>query len=348
MTEPDNAGKAPARGRGAFAYTGLRVAAFFAVIIALALFIYALPALFNREALGAGTISIGFLLITPTCIGAIASLLSDPSGVRTRRYHILHLPLLIAGIVTLLGLIVLREGIICVAMLLPLWLPAISLGGYAVHRLHRRFHQRNSITTTFLFSFAALATLAGPAPFSTGQDYRVERAIIIDASADEIWPHLESIPAIRPGEGRWNITQGLLGVPRPVSARLENLPEQSGAGAVRFARWGGGIAFEEHVFRNVPGQEMQWAFVFPDPTLQAHIDRHIDPAGPHLQIRSGGYRLEALADGRTRVTLHTDLTLNTQLNAYPALWAHFMLGDIQQNILEIIRTRAESAGVTSP
>lgn len=338
MTNPEETREAPVRTPGVFAYAGLRVGGFFVLIIAIAALIYALPALFNQQPLGAETISIGFLLVTPTCIGAIASLLSDPSGTRSRLYHILQLPLIIAAIVAGVGLLVLREGIICVAMLLPLWLPAISLGGYGVYRLHRRFHRRNNIHTTFLVGIAALATLAGPHPFSAGQDYRVESAIIIDAPADEIWPHLESIPSIAPGEGRWNATQNLLAVPRPVAARLEG----SGAGAIRFAEWGGGIAFEEHITRHLPGREMTWDFVFPDPTLHAHVDRHIDPAGPHLQIRNGGYTLEPLADGRTRVILHTELTLNTQLNVYPALWAHFMLGDIQHNILEIIRVRAEA------
>lgn len=323
--------------KGIFAYTALRIVGVFALILAIAVLIYAIPAMFNQEELGAGTISIGFLLVTPTCIGAIASLLSDASGTRSRLYHILKLPLLVAVIVTVAALLILREGVICVVMLLPLWLPAMGVGGYIVHRLHKRFHRRNNISSTFLVGIAAFATLAGPVPFSTAQDYRFERAVIIAASPEEIWPLLESIPDIGKGEGNWNITQNLLAVPRPVSAQLEG----RGEGAVRHARWSEGIVFEEHVTRHEPGKEIAWDFVFPDPTLHAHVDRHIDPYGPHLKVQRGGYLLEQLAEGRTRVTLYTEITLDTQLNAYPALWAHLMLGDIQGNILEIIRSRAE-------
>lgn len=327
----------PGSRRGAFGYTALRLFGALGIVLLIALAIYLLPALVFGSNAGAGTVSVGFLLITPVCLGAIASLLSDMPGNRSMLYHTLKLPLLLAAIVSAFGLLILREGMICVVMLLPLWLPAISLGGYLVKRLHRRFHAKYSVHTTFLTGLAALATLAGPAPFSAEQVYRVESSLIIAASPENIWPHLESLTGLSPEEGRWNITQDLLQVPRPVSARLEG----QGIGAIRYAEWDSGITFEEHITEYVPNREMRWHFVFPDPTLHHHVDRHIDPNGDHLNVRSGGYTLEPLSEGRTRLHLHTEITLNTQLNAYPALWANFMLGDIQKNILTLIRDRAE-------
>lgn len=325
----------PAVRLGAMAYAGVRLALVFGLLLVLIFAIYRLPGLVRNAELGVATVSAGFMLVAPFCLGALVSLLADPEGKRSTIFHMLVLPSAVSGIVTLAGAVVLREGLLCIVMLIPVWFAALSLGGLMIHSFHTQFHDRGRMNAAILAGVAALASAIGPDLLSVSHDYRFERTIIVDAAPEEIWPHLESLTDIGPAEGRWTITQNLLAVPRPVSARL--------IGEVRYAEWEGGVRFEEHITKREPGRLMEWEFVFPDPSLQQHVDRHIDPDGRHLKVSRGGYLLEPLPDGRTRVPLHTAIRLDTQLNPYPAMWARLMLGDIQDNILEIIRTRAESA-----
>lgn len=320
-------------------FAGLRLSGVFVILLILMAALYALPGFARGETVGNATVSIGFLLVAPFCIGAIASLVADPAGENSATFHALWTPLALLLLAVGVGIFFLREGMICVIMLAPLWMAMLSAGGYMVHSFHKQFHRRNRMNAALFASLAALFSVAGPEPLSSVQTYRFEQTIIINATPEEIWPHLESLSRIEPSEGRWTFTQDVLGVPRPVSAFLE----KTHSGEVRFAEWENGVRFEEHITRNEPGRAMEWNFVFPDPTLHHHVDQHIDPNGEQLKVHAGGYRLDRLANGRTRLALHTTLSLNTQMNYYPAFWAQLMLGDIQANILEIVRDRSEAS-----
>ena len=77
-------------------------------------------------------------------------------------------------------------------------------------------------------------------------------------------------------------------------------------------------------------------FDFGDSAGWEFTDAHLNPGSKHMQIRRGGYRLERLAGGKQRLTLHTDYTARTHLNSYAALWGELFLGDISENLLETI------------
>jgi hypothetical protein len=106
-------------------------------------------------------------------------------------------------------------------------------------------------------------------------------------------------------------------------------------------QWGDDIQFEERITALAPGKTIQWDFAFPDNSVQAYTDRHIAPDGPLLKIASGGYRLERLDPGKTRLTLHTTYHMRSRLDWYLGWWGEVMLGDVQDNVLAIIKQRAE-------
>ena len=160
---------------------------------------------------------------------------------------------------------------------------------------------------------------------------------MVHAPPERVWPRLLSIPDIGADEGRWNVAHDLLGVPRPTEARLV----RRGVGFVRLAQWGRNVRFEEHIGSVDPGRSITWAFAFPDGSVQQHTDRHIAPKGFHLDMSTGGYRLEPLPGGRTEVTLRTQYALRSPVNAYAAWWGELLLGGIQDNVLGIVKDRAE-------
>ena len=92
---------------------------------------------------------------------------------------------------------------------------------------------------------------------------------------------------------------------------------------------------------DVAGRRIAWDFAFPDNSVQLYTDHHISPDGPLLKIAHGGYTLTPLADGRVRVTLSSTYRMRSRLGWYLQLWGEQMLGDVHDNVLAIIRQRAE-------
>ena len=163
------------------------------------------------------------------------------------------------------------------------------------------------------------------------------RETVVAASPEELWPLLISIPAIKPGEGRRSFTHDVLGVPRPSEAVLL----QRDGGLVRKAQWGADIRFEERISEWRQDRALGWTFAFPDDSIQQHTDRHISPDGPILRIETGRYELVRLSPGMTRVRLITRYKMRTSFPAYLSWWGDLLLGDVQSNVLAILKARAE-------
>jgi len=222
-------------------------------------------------------------------------------------------------------------------ILLPLWLSSAFLGSKMVSSLHNQFRQRSKLNCSILIGLPFFALFVENHIPQQIQEYTVERSIIISAPVDEVWNMLSILDNISESEGRWNFTQSILGVPRPKSAIVIG----EGRDAIRYAQWGDHITFEEHISSWEFEKQMSWNFVFPNSSIQKYTDRHISPDGPHLKIIEGGYQLAAIRNQKTKLILTTRYAARTPVNAYSALWGELVLGDIQSNVLHIIKGRLE-------
>lgn len=304
-----------------------------AIIVALAA---ALAVYILAEAGAGGAIGYALMVVLP---GALTAFIAWAGSMRRNwsRSTFLLVPVWLALAATVIGAVFLREGVVCLIMVLPFWIGFGYIGLWPVY-LYRR-NQRAVDPATFrahtllLLPFLALLVDQQVAPPS--ETRTVIREIVVDAPTDAVWPHLLAIPAIAPDEGRWNISQDLLRLPRPVAAQLRG----EGPGAVREAYWQDDIRFQEIVTGWQPGEALQWRFAFPDPSIHERTDRHIEPHGRHLWIDTGGYRLIPLRDGRTKIRLWTHYRIATPFNAYAGWWGERILGDIQDNVLAIVAGR---------
>ncbi len=315
----------------------LRLILIFFAILAAALCFYVLLEFLGR---GTGGFSVGFTILIglPYVLGALIAFITAPNGT-TRKGHYIWMPTLLVPLVLIVGGAIVREGIVCLIMALPLWLPAAIGGSFTVKRLMKRYAQPGIDLSSFDVHIALalpvvlfLSDMFVPQPVS---DYRVERSIVLNAQPEDIWPHLLKMDHIASREGRWNLTQNAMRIPRPVSAIVTG----EGAGAIRHAAWNDDITFEEHIFDWQDGRQLRWTFHFPNDSVHMKTDRHLAPDGHHLRIQEGGYTLQPLGNGQTRLVLHTAYQAQTPLNFYAALWGEVFLGDIQSNILAIIETR---------
>ncbi|MDE2411195.1 MAG: SRPBCC family protein [Sphingomonadales bacterium] len=282
-----------------------------------------------------GLVSFSFLLILPAAICALVSYIADPWGeLPLRRYLMVPVWILLAA--TALSIVVLREGTVCVLMVSPLWL----LSGVCGAALTWRLRDKAVDGTVYCAALLVLPLLAiqieplFPVPAATAT---VVRSAIIAAPPERIWPLLRGIPDVRPEEGRWNFSQDVVGIPRPISARLLG----EGVGAVRLANWGEQVRFDERITEWRPGERIGWSFHFDDIAGWKFTDRHLMPNSSYFRVTTGGYTLRRLPDGRSKLTIATHYWMRTPVNGYASLWGEVFLGDLENNLLALVRGRAE-------
>lgn len=312
--------------------TWRRVLAGFVLALTLAVSAYLLID-FSRE--DNGFSSLWFLAVLPAFLSALICYIGDPRRSRSNGFYWIT-PVILVALVFAGSMWFLREGVICLIMLSPVWLVCGWIGAFMVRRLRKP----RIDPTVFRSSLLLLPLLAGVAESQMTfphQDFIVTRQIVIDADAATVWPYTVANAHIAPSEGRWTFSQNLAGLPRPRATVMHG----EGVGAIRTAHWGDDIHFDEVVTDWRPGQRLAWDFAFTNASVQDRIDRHISPDGPVLTVASGEYVLRRLGPDKTLLILRTRYTAKSHVNLYAAVWGEVFLGDIQSNVLSVIRDRAE-------
>lgn len=310
----------------------------FALALAIAFSAYLM---FNTSKSSAGFGGFWFLALLPATLCALIGYIGDPDRTRSTAFYLLVPPVLVA-IVAVASAFVLHEGVICLVMLSPIWMLSGWAGAFLMRAVRGRVEDIESLDRTFQSSFLIIPLVAGvveaqiPVPH---EQVLLSRSLLVQATPAEIWPYAVASRAIGPSEGRWNLTQSVIGVPRPRDVALRG----SGVGAVRTAYWGDHINFEERITEWTPGRKLAWTFAFTNSSLQDYTDKHISPDGQFLKIDTGDYTMVEVAPGVTRIALNTRYIAKTHVNPYARLWGEFLLGDVETNILQIIKDRAEAA-----
>lgn len=288
----------------------------------------------------AGLISFTFLLILPAAVTAFVTYVGDPHAQRSRSFYTTSVPFSLFGAVVVASIGFLREGVICILMLAPFWLGLSALGGYITWRLRNRHEPEENIfraSTLLLIPLVAMQVEPMiPLPRDIGS---ITRSVVINADPATVWHHARGVRQIESDDGTWNISQDIIGLPRPIGARLD----RDGLGATRRVEWQDGIRFKEVVTDWQPARRLWWNFQFDETDMDAWAmqDRHLLPDSPHYRITDGGYVLEPLGDGRTRLTLKTNYWVQTPVNWYARLWGELLVGDVSSNVLAVIQQKSE-------
>lgn len=283
----------------------------------------------------------GFLLVVPfvaaLLLAALVRVYWIDGGNRT---DLVAAIVSITLVIVVLGLAIASPLIICLTMVAPYWLIGGIAGGFASRWVVKRQPHLQALILVSLFAATGGLLVLEPRVGYPTDSYVVSRSVVIAAKAQDVWPHLLRLDNVQSSEQKWTFSQDILAVPRPTEAIVHG----AGVGAVRTARWQRDVWFEEHVTGWEPNRSLEWTFVFPEGSTFTGIDQHIDPRGPNLIIQTGGYSLVPLGDRSIRLDLHTTYTASTAVNGYSSLWGELILGDIQTNILSIVKRRAEQPG----
>lgn len=285
-----------------------------------------------------GLFSLSFLVLVPFTVTLLSmTLVRRYWGESLKADGSLKAAYLLAHIVIVAVFLVASPFLICLTIGAPYWLLGL-VGGFLASRWVVKLDPRAQ--NVAMVAIALMLPLAFVAELTVGfpqGEFVTSRSVLINASADQVWPHLLRLDQIDPKEGLDNFSQSILQVPRPLDAIVVG----EGVSAVRTGHWENNIWFEEHIIDWVPNELLEWKFVFPDGSQFTQIDQHIDPRGPALVVETGSYEITELPNGGSELKLRTRYKLKTAMNGYGRVWGEIILGDIQRNILTIVKARSE-------
>lgn len=309
------------------------------IIIAIPLlFGFIMRFLFDVDSLSSlySVMSISFILLVPFAIGAITIYFSSIESVKGLSYRI-FMPW-----VPIFGLLILTmafsiEGWACWLMILPIFLMAASAGGVvASHFKLKKYRNENtyiSILVLLPFLMSPIEQLIGSIPGK----YEAYSYIDIHSTRGEIWNNVTRVKPISQKQDKGWLTSNL-GFPRPIRAELN----YNGVGAYRKAIFNKGLVFHEEVKSYMDQRNMHFSIkANPYEIPSTTMDKHVVIGGNYFDVLDGTYVLQQLSPNTYRLHLYSHFKLTTTFNFYASWWAGWIMTDIQDNILQVIKQRAE-------
>jgi len=283
--------------------------------------------------------SVGFLVLIPLVLGYLTIVFLPASEPVTWKQTIL-LPWTSACTAMVTAGLLMIEGLICLIMAAPIWMLLASIGGM-IGRAARKAPPTALNVATFLLLISP-PVVSGLESFRPGP-ISIETVIneaVIEASPAQVWREIRSVRTIEPRELPGSFVF-VMGFPKPLDAEISG----DGIGAVRHARFEGGVVFTETVTDWEP--ERVLGFTIRANTEQippTTLDEHITIGGEYFDTLNGRYEIIPEGERRVRLKLSSQHRLSTRFNPYAALWSRYIMSSIQSNILTVIEKRAENAG----
>ncbi|GBL24639.1 hypothetical protein EMGBS6_14240 [Opitutia bacterium] len=253
----------------------------------------------------------------------------------------------IAASMSLIGTIILilcsmaMEGIICVVMAAPIGAAVAFFGVVAGYFLARTKAADGTLQSAAWLSIVVMVAVEGWNP-PTPLEATTSSEVVINAPAARVWAELHDIRDLPK-------TENLLfqfGIAHPTGT----VTDGQGVGAARLCKLSTGD-MPEIVTVWKPGQELRFKVLSTPPSMRelGFFGQTIDAHHLHSAYASleGGFKLETLPDGRTRLVGESHYLLNIAPAAYWNLWTEEIVHMVQRRVLEHVKTRAE-AGPKTP
>jgi hypothetical protein len=284
-------------------------------------------------------VSLAYLFLVPYALGVLTAALY-PKTIRStavRWVFWLLMPCVSVGLMIIVVMALAWEGAICIVMASPIALSMGIAGGLTVaifESIRRRPMPQAAIASCLVLPFAFGPAEARVPPVD---DLRlVTTTVDIAAPPDVVWRNVVRVPMIADDEQRTGLFQRM-GIPKPLEATITG----DGVGALREARFAHGIAFRERVTEWQPQRQLGFTISADTETIPPDVlDVHVRVGGPYFDVVFGRFTLEPHGRG-TRLHLESRHHLRTHLNFYAHLWTDAVMRDIQTNICQVIRRRAE-------
>lgn len=272
---------------------------------------------------------------TPFVVGAVAGFMTNRDG-RKGAWETIGVCLLTVALSATATMLFALEGVICLVLAVPPAVVAVSAGGLvgravALSRLDSRARSVGLLVLLLPF-LAGFETLHQDEPL-----FEVVSVVEIDASPEEVWPHVVNFTELDPPP-EWVQSTGIA---YPIRARLEG----EGVGAVRHCEFSTG-AFVEPITAWEPGVRLAFDVESQPVPMQEWSPYHaIHP--PHLDgyLRSkrGEFRFIRLPDGRTRLEGRTWYEVDMAPQFYWSVVVDSLIHRIHMAVLTHVKDEVEAS-----
>lgn len=278
-----------------------------------------------------------FIFLAPLAVGAVTVYVAERQKRRTWGYY--AWASMWSTMLAVLGtLVIMIEGLLCAAIIVPLFAAIGAIGGLIMGIVCRLTSWPKPTVTGVVL----LPLLLGGVDFGVGLPQTiavVERTTIVAASPATVWQHILDAPTIRPSEidSAWLFR---MGVPVPLEGRL-----RTDAGAtMRRVRMAKDVYFDEVIEEQREHELVRWTYRFYDDSFPSYaLDEHVVVGGHYFDIRDTSYTLRPRGD-KTEVTVRLSYRLSTSFNWYARPVMQFLLGDLAERNLGYYKQRSESVG----
>ncbi|MDT3402594.1 hypothetical protein [Mucilaginibacter terrae] len=280
--------------------------------------------------------SVSFIFLVPFGMGALTVFFSSIENVKILSYRIFMPWLPIFGFL-FLTLLFSIEGWACWLMILPMFLAAATAGGMlAGHYKLKRYNKER----TYVSILVLLPLILSPIEQwigSKNNEYEAYTYIDLHADKAKIWQNVTRVRAIEKPQDKGWLTR-TLGFPRPIRAELN----YNGVGGYRKAIFDKGLVFHEQVTDYEDERRMRFTIkANPHEIPSTAMDEHVVIGGNYFDVVDGTYELQKLNANTYRLHLYSHFKLTTTFNFYASWWAGWIMKDIQNNILQVIKERVE-------
>lgn len=274
----------------------------------------------------AGWYGLAIFMILPVLLGGLASWVFRPAT----RGEALRLGAVAAfgasGFFLLLGL----EGIICIAMAVPLAAPLSALGSWLVFRAGESDGAATGLMMLLLLPPGVLWDAHAVPPV-----FEVRTAIEVAASPEQIWKNVLTLSELPPPQ-EWYFRAGLA---YPTLARLEG----SGVGAMRYCEFSTGKVVERIDAWDEARRLRFRVLTSPPPMHEWNPFVRVSPRHLHgyLLSREGEFRLTPLPNGRTLLEGTSWYSHGLWPAAYWRVWSDAIIHRVHLRVLNRIRVLSE-------
>jgi len=276
--------------------------------------------------------TMAFIYLSPIVVGAVTVYAAERKKRRTWAYY--AQASFLATMLYVVGtLLIMIEGLICAALIAPLFGLLGIVGGLIMGLVCRITKWPKQTLLGIAILPFVLGPLEGGMPLPTHAS-AVERTVLASAPPSEVWRQIMHADGIRPEEieRAWIFR---IGVPLPLAGTTH--------GGERRVTMGKRVYFDEIITASDENQYVRWTYHFyPDSFPPGALDDHVVIGGHYFDVLDTAYTL--IPDGeRTRVSVRVQYRVSTRFNWYAEPVAALLLGNMAEANLNFYRQRSEAA-----
>ncbi|MBG9388919.1 SRPBCC family protein [Caenimonas aquaedulcis] len=276
-----------------------------------------------------------FIYCAPILVGAVTVYVAERVARRSWGYYVWSA--FLANCFFVLGtLMIMVEGLICAAVIIPVFAAFGALGGLAMGLVCRLTHWPKQTLYVAWAVPLLLGALETQIPLAE-RVRSVEQTRLIAAPPERVWAEIQTARDIQPSEveDAWFFRIGVP-LPRAGTSRL------AGGERVRTLSLGKEVHFDQVVTDWDENRRVRWNHRYaPDSFPPYALDEHVVLGGRYFDITSTEYRLQPKGSA-TELSVRMDYRVSTPFNWYADPVAGVLLRNFEGVLLKFYARRSEA------